>query len=449
MRSSIIYCSILLLLGPQFCGAQSWSPVSSGITGDVVNTTWSLFAYDSMLYAGGRFYMAGGTYTNDIAQWNGVSWNKVGTGTGGNVNAMAWYNGNLYAGGQFDTMGGVIAHYIATWNGSSWDSVGKNGMKTNQHGVYCMAVYKGELYIGGQFDTIDGNPIFGIARWNDTNWSQLGTGIISTDEESTVSCMAVYNGDLYFGGEFVFSGGTDIAKWDGTTLSTVGGGAVGTIYSLATYNGNLYAGGQLNTFGATSANNIAMWNGKSWYALDSGITGESGWAIVTALASYNGQLYVGGYFDTVNGQPMNCIARWNGKIWSNVSTGISIGGGVDAMAVFDSALYVGGGFDSAGGVYANNIAMWTSPSSINEISEDNRIKVYPNPASNRLTIQVSNITDDVRYSIYDELGQQIETGRLALSKNNSIDVCAYHTGVYMICITTASGNGCSSKFIKN
>jgi hypothetical protein len=432
--------------------AQTWTPVGTGITGISVNTTWSLFAYDSVLYAGGWFDSAGGVNANDIAQWNGTNWATIGTGSSGYINAMASYKGNLYAGGLFDTIGGIVAHNIAMWNGSVWAPVGK-GIKTVQYGPYTMAVYNGNLYVGGSFDSVDGKLMYGIAQWDGTTWSAVGTGIYAKDEEDGVFAMTVYNGELYVAGGFDSAGGlpvvSEMAKWNGTKWSNINGYTNGAISALAVYNGNLYAGGWLDTLGGIAANSIGMWNGTTWSALDSGLYGEPGGSQVNALAVYNGELYAGGYFDTINNRYVNCIAKWNGSVWTPVGSGISNGGSVNTMVVFNNSLYVGGGFDSAGGVYAKNIAMWTYPESVNEISDNNNIAVYPNPANDRLSIEMNTINNSMQYTIYDELGRQIELGKLPSAKNNGIDISTYPPGIYMISVTTATNKRYTAKFIKD
>ena len=58
-------------------------------------------------------------------------------------------------------------------------------------------------------------------------------------------------------------------------------------------------------------------------------------------------LYVGGGFTTAGGLPANHIAKWDGRTWSTLGSGLD--GGVNALAVDGAGhLFVGGGFYMAG-----------------------------------------------------------------------------------------------------
>lgn len=42
-----------------------------------------------------------------------------------------------------------------------------------------MAVYNNELYIGGYFDRVNGDTIYNIAKFDGTSWSDVGGGLNS------------------------------------------------------------------------------------------------------------------------------------------------------------------------------------------------------------------------------------------------------------------------------
>ena len=84
----------------------------------------------------------------------------------------------------------------------------------------------------------------------------------------------------------------------------------GTVYALAfDGSGNLYAGGRFGTAGGVAANYIAKWDGSTWSALGTGVTGN--YSGVNALAfDGSGNLYVGGDFTTAGGKASTHLAKW-------------------------------------------------------------------------------------------------------------------------------------------
>ena len=110
----------------------------------------------------------------------------------------------------------------------------------------------------------------------------VGAGLGEVQGGRQLSALAVSGSDLYVGGYFYVGGrDTAIAKWNGSTWSTLGSGVgdLGRVYALAVSGSNLYVGGRFATAGGTGANNIAKWDGTTWSALGSGVDSE-----VSALA---------------------------------------------------------------------------------------------------------------------------------------------------------------------
>lgn len=225
------------------------------------------------------------------------------------------------------------------------------------------------LYVAGAFDRIHGLASPGIARWDGVAWSSVGGGI-----DGVVKCLEIFDDGggpaLFAGGEFTTAGAatvSNLAKWNGVAWSDVGGGvsvaAVPGVYALETWEdgfvNELYVAGSFNMAGATSASNVASWNGSSWSALG---PGTNGW--VHALETFDDgsglALYVGGAFSSAGSGVAGFLARWNRTTWSGV--GQQPGTTVRALHVHDDgvqpALFVGGLFTSIGGIFAKHVARW-------------------------------------------------------------------------------------------
>ena len=202
------------------------------------------------LYAGGKFSSAGGVAADYIAKWDGSAWSPLGGGMSASGNDWPWVfalevfdDGTgggpaLFAGGTFTGAGGVAANYIAKWDGSAWSPLGSgvSGGSPLSNSVSCMKVFDDgsgpALYVSGSFTSAGGSAANGIAKWDGTSWSPVGSGAGS----SFVSAgrLTVFDDGsgpaLYSAGGFSIAGGTtptDVAKWDGTSWSSLAGGMSG------------------------------------------------------------------------------------------------------------------------------------------------------------------------------------------------------------------------------
>jgi hypothetical protein len=288
--------------------------------------------------------------------------------------ADSW--GNLYIGGEFIMVGDVIANRIAKWDGKKWTALG-SGIGGDSAVVYALSVSGSNVFAAGNFTNAGGTAVNYIAKWNGSSWSPLGSGMAGSEpyEGGPVVCaLAASGSNLYVGGVFTLAGGvaaTNIAKWDGSSWSALGSGVSGggnylsVVYALAVSGSDVYAGGSFANPDGSAATNIAKWNGSSWSALGLGM---QTFDHVFALAVSGSDLYVGGLFGKAGGIPASCIAKWNGSSWSPLGSGLGIvypppnDLAVRALAVLGNNLYVGGGFTTAGGIAATNIAKWNGSS---------------------------------------------------------------------------------------
>ncbi len=278
------------------------------------------------------------------------SWGAVTPGTNGLVNSIIEFNGELVAAGSFTTPGKNIARY----NGTKWDTLGSGLNDT----VYALAVYNNKLIAVGSFDTAGGIVCSNIAQWNGTSWAPVGTGT-----NNTIFAADTVNGALVIGGRFTFAGSdssSHVAIWQDSSFSPMGVGVNDNVFAFEHVGSGLYIGGAFTLSGTDTAKRIVRFD------LDSGTYSPLGPGIdsgnVYAISRFQGVLYAGGDFRTIEGDTVNRIAIWNDTSWSPIGTGMN--GTVRTFEAFgDGLLVIGGTFSNANGTNANNIVACGGPSS--------------------------------------------------------------------------------------
>ncbi len=248
--------------------SKTWKALGSGLNAPVL----ALAMHNGDLYAGGQFTGAGGVAGADyVARWDGHNWSKVGT-LSDKVDALTFKNGTLFAGGLFTNAdGNQQADYVAKWTGASWTNLGNIGANGALNGeVYSLLADGSDLIVGGHFTDAGGNPTADyIARWSSGTWQSLGSlhgdGAINGD----VTALANNGNDIYAGGRFTDAGNIPeadhVALWDGHAWSALGSnggnGAINdTVYALAIFDDNLFVGGDFHAAaGIATADHLAAW----------------------------------------------------------------------------------------------------------------------------------------------------------------------------------------------
>jgi hypothetical protein len=194
-----------------------------------------------------------------------------------------------------------------------------------------------------------------VARWDGQMWHAMGEGI-----PRDVSCLAVHDGTLYAGTGTRWHVYSDarVYRWDGVAWQCdvigTGGGRIG---ALASYGGQLIIGGTFSVANGDTVRKICGLDGVTCRPLGGGIGGFG----VLSLAVQGEDLLVGGGFYTAGDQAANYIARWDGSAWSALGSGLS--GGPSLYGVYDilvhgDQVFAFGEFSNAGEVGANRVAMW-------------------------------------------------------------------------------------------
>jgi len=144
-------------------------------------------------------------------------------------------------------------------------------------------------------------------------------------------------------------------QWEGLNGGISGGEEeVNVMLASGDY---LYVGGNFTTAGGAPAHNIARYHigDGNWEAMSINFMVPGTNDNVTSLAIHDGMLYVGGFFNQVDGQAISHLARYNtgNGEWSEVGNPDDQ---VQSLLVFDGYLYVGGEFREIDGLEVSEAA---------------------------------------------------------------------------------------------
>jgi hypothetical protein len=242
-------------------------------------TTWD-FGGSERLYVGGGFDVIGGVAANGLASWDGSAWRDLGSGITGAFSPVVFdlqvfddgSGEQLYAVGRFDTVDGVFSPFVARWDGSQWSTVGSPmGNTSALASIEAVTVFDDgsgpALYVGGNRFVPSGQPVASVAKWDGMQWTTIGQNVGGR----VTSLQAFDDGSgpaLYLGGTAT-PGINYIARLEAGQWVPVDGGVTGTsitgnfpsVFGLAVFQDDLYVGGNFTQIGSlTNLGGIASRN---------------------------------------------------------------------------------------------------------------------------------------------------------------------------------------------
>jgi hypothetical protein len=180
--------------------------------------------------------------------------------------------------------------------------------------------------------------------WDGAEWSEVGTF------DGRIRAIAVDEGGrVVVGGDFTRVGAdqpaSHVALWDGRGWRPLGSGVDGEVRALAfDEDGSLLVGGRFGSAGGLPAGSVARWDGAGWAPLGEGLAGSYGPASVSAIVVRDGEVLVGGDFVSSDGRPMENVARFDGTSWQPVGEGLP-GLFVQDLELVGDVLVAAGHFD--------------------------------------------------------------------------------------------------------
>ena len=434
---------------------RDWTPTPD-------DAVLAFVASGDTLLVGGYFHLLGawqhraGLAALDLTTGRLKPWNP--NPDGSVCTAVATSGDRVFVSGDFSTIGGdpQPRHYFAaldTINGeaTSWAPAADDLATT-------FMLAGDTLFAGGYFSQIGGQPRGFAAALDITSGEALPW---NPDADCPVLALARSGATIFLGGLFSQVGaqpraGIAAVDDDGGSLSAWDPGTDNrSVNALVVAGPTLYVGGGFGAIGGQSRSAIAALDISSglvrpWYPAPTpwGVPSE-----VKALAIDGGELYVGGAFASLGGQPRICLAAVDTSTASVTSWDPGLDGFVWSLLAQGNALYVGGGFSRAGGIPADDVVAFALPSpGSRPVTSLELAQCFPNPtqASTQIRFSLPRAAT-ATLSIYDIQGRLVSVP-LGPSKMNpgvhtvQVRTQGWPAGVYIYALE-ADGKHAARKIV--
>ena len=314
-RSLLMGCFALLLAVST--AAQNWA--AAGLPGHPYPFRQVYADGDNAIYYAGA---VDSFEQNKLLRYTGGTWEALGP-IDGYIESVIVYHDTLLVGGIFDYQDLELlpAHCVKWWDGNAWQNF---GLFPQWSIARKLKVLNGYLYaVGGFAEYGQLETQQGVMRWNGINWEAVG------DFQGTITGSLLdivgYDDTLVVIGNTEFDQGRSIAYLDGNEWRLLGNGILGGLagpHTLAVYQGDLYVGGQIPITAGNPGQEIMRWNGNSFEGLGLGLqialNNFTSFCDVRAMVEHDGLLYVGGGCNYAGGVESRGVAIWDGTGWCSV-----------------------------------------------------------------------------------------------------------------------------------
>jgi hypothetical protein len=347
--------SFLAALDPVTGAATAWNPAPN-------DRVLAITADGGTVFVGGWFGTVGGAPRVHVAALDaatGAATTWTANISGGNrVKSLAIAGPTLFVGGSFTSIGGISRNNVAgvdvaTGAVTSFDA----GMLADDD-VLSLAASGDTLYVGGRFETLDGGTprqqagAFSISTGNLTAWDPGPDG----NPEALVATPDA----VYLGGGFASIGGAErlgLAAVDPVTgVAQPLDLAATFVHSISVDGTRLAVGGSFQAFGGERRVDLAAVDLATGDFTDWAPVVDTGGDSVSALAVSGGTLYVGGEFNSVNGEARDNIAAIDLATGATLPWNPGADGPVFDLEADGGSVYAAGAFFTIGGESRSGLA---------------------------------------------------------------------------------------------
>ncbi|MEP5254281.1 MAG: T9SS type A sorting domain-containing protein [Winogradskyella arenosi] len=169
---------------------------------------------------------------------------------------------------------------------------------------------------------------------------------------------------------------------------------------------------------------------------------ETSWELVNSAGTVVSSGPASEYSDNTTYQETLTITEFNDCytfiIYDVYSDGIccDYGSGSYSLSDENGNVIVSGASFSASEETTFNVE---DPLSVNDFNLDQFVNVYPNPTNDKLNIDLTQLSEDVDYQLFNTLGQRIKSGSFTSNGTHTINFAPYQSGMYFIQLSTSTG----------
>jgi len=423
-----------------------------------------------------------------VFNYNGSAWEQVGNDIPTEYpNEISIYpvalsaNGNRVAVGAVINVGGFPDFgkvRIFEFNGIDWDQIGSDLIGESNNDFFgsriSLSSSGDRLIVGAKFN----NSSRGNARvfeYNGIDWVQLGEDIDGDNDQFhfAESVAISYDGNFVAVGSNQFvpstgqgSGLVRIYEYDGINWIQVGGDLIGEegqdnfgIRISLSNVGNRIAIGANETITRMGYVKVYDFDGASWIQTGATLHGDipgDRFGRMVSLSDDGNRLAIGSPSNDQNGNRPGLVKLYEFYNSNWVQLGDDIGGDLvldefggsisispDGDTVVIGALtyiYSQSGTEEG---YAKVFDLSDLVLSIEDITDANRIVIYPNPAKEILRIYNSQDIKEIK--IFDSMGRLVKHEALM---DSEINISNFQNGLYLITFITTQNKIISLKLVK-
>jgi len=341
----------------------------------------------------------------------------------------------LYVGGQFTTINTVSRPYLGRFDIPSGYVLDVWRPNANQV-VYAMDTDGQTLAIGGNFTQMDGQTRNRVALFN-TQTDAFES--LSPNVDGQVEDINVHNGSLYLAGNFgsvdgqVREGGASMSLTG--TLSNWNPDLNSGAKAIDVVAGRIYVGGNFTMTEGIARRYLAAFDEATGDVLDWDPSPNS---TVNAILARDTSVYIAGNMTQISGQAVEyavILAADDARLLGD----FKLGGIAYALADSGNHILVGGSFrdveeDERLRYFSvfDGTGLGSNPGGVNISQTASNWSIYPNPASEHLTVVLKEFTTQQgSYHLRDLQGRSILKGTLS-AISTRIDLPALPAGTYLL-----------------